>query len=138
MPLPEAEVTENTMFRRSDICHFLLLTLTSLAPVLESFSHEHAHEGEHACAVVNGHFFYLETIQHDEMDGDDHLVGYRLGDAHEHSHCGLCLPHSTSFYGPETGLPYPAPPEPRVYAARLEPGRVFSPDRPLRGPPEPN
>jgi hypothetical protein len=72
------------------------------------------------------------------MDGDDHLVGYRLGDAHEHDHCGLCLPHSTSRSGPETGLPYHTAPEPRFYAARLEPGRVFSPDRPLLGPPEPD
>ena len=126
------------MFRRTDTAQILLLLLTSLAPILESVGHDHAHEGEHACAVVDGSFFYLEAIDHDETDGHDHLVGYRLGDAHQHGHCGLCHPNGVDLTVPAPGQTYLRARQPIYGAARLEPGRVYSPDRPLRGPPQPN
>jgi len=72
---------------------YTMLVLLLCSSLAELVPHDHAHEGEHVCTRVDGAFYFIEALAHDEHD-DDHLVGYRLGEEHEHELCGLCLPHA--------------------------------------------
>lgn len=66
----------------------LLLLLVNVVEVLPSHHH---HEDEHACAQVDGSFYYVDALEHhhDEDEGPI-LRGMRLGDDHDHAACVLC------------------------------------------------